>query len=249
MSNFQLYSAYYDLLYKDKDYKAESDYIIQTMQQWAPSASQIIELGCGSGAHAQYVCEAGYHLTGIEKSETMLALAKAKNIQNFTPVLGDISGFALPQKFDVAVSLFHVLSYLTENDSLINCFKAVQEHLNPGGVFMFDLWYTPAVYTQKPETRIKRLENEAVEIIRIAESKMITEGNLVQVDFEVLIKDKPSGRTQTTQETHLMRHFSIPEIKMIAAYTGFEVVVTEAFVTKEKPSTDTWGVFFVLKKK
>ena len=114
---------------------------------------------------------------------------------------------------------------------------------------MFDLWYTPAVYTQKPETRIKRLENEAVEIIRIAESKMVTEDNLVQVDFEVLIKDKQTGSTETIQEEHLMRHFSIPEIKMVAAFTGFEMVAAEAFLSKETPSTDTWGVFFVLKKK
>lgn len=248
MSNFQHYSKYYDLLYKDKKYKEESQYVIEKMKQFAPKASQIVELGSGSGSHAHYFCEAGFEVTGIERSPEMIAEAKAKNIVGFKPTVGDISSFELPQQFDVALSLFHVISYLTENNSLIECFKKVHAHLKSDGIFMFDIWYSPAVYHQKPETRIKRLEDEAIAIVRLAESKMEWNNNVVAVNFEVLIKDKATQVTQTIQEEHLMRHFSIPEIKMLAVFTGFEVVLTEEFLTGNSPSEDTWGVFFILKK-
>lgn len=248
MTNFQQYSKYYDLLYKDKDYKTESHYVIQKIKEFAPQSKQILELGCGSGSHAHYFCDAGFEVTGIERSTAMVALAKSKKIKEFNPTIGDISSFKLPQQFEVAISIFHVISYLTENKSLINCFKTTYNHLNTNGIFMFDVWYSPAVYHQKPETRIKRLENDKIEIVRLAESTMASDKNVVAVNFEVLVKDKVTSATETIREEHLMRHFSIPEIKLLAEFTGFEVLLAEEFLTEKKPSEETWGVYFILKK-
>lgn len=248
MANFEQYGQYYDLLYKDKNYKEESDYVINKIEQQAPKANQILELGSGSGSHDQFFCEAGYEVTGIERSPEMVDLAKSKKIKGFHPIIGDISSFALSQQFDVVLSLFHVISYLTENKAVIDCFKTVNKHMKPDGVFMFDVWYSPAVYHQKPETRFRRLENDTIEIIRLAESKMKTNENVVAVNYEVIIKDKATQTSKTITEEHLMRHFSIPEIKILAAFTGFEVVLAEEFLTENSPSEDTWGVFFILKK-
>lgn len=248
MANFEQYSNYYDLLYKDKNYKEESDYVIKKIKKWTPNTTQILELGSGSGSHAHCFCEVGFEVTGIERSPEMVDLAKAKNIVGFNPVLGDISSFELSQQFDVVLSLFHVISYLTENKSLIDCFGRVHQYLKPDGIFMFDIWYSPAVYRQKPETRIKRLEDDTIEIIRLAESKMESDKNVVAVNFEVIIKDKTTQTSETITEEHLMRHFSIPEIKMLAGFTGFEVVLAEEFLTENSPSEDTWGVYFILKK-
>lgn len=248
MTNFQQYSKYYDLLYKDKNYKEECDYVISKIKQFDPKAIQILELGSGSGSHAHYFCKAGFEVTGVERSPEMVALAKSKNIKGFNPTIGDISSFEISQQFDIALSLFHVISYLTENESLINCFKRVHQQLKSDGVFMFDIWYSPAVYHQKPETRIKRLENDTIEIIRLAESKTESAKNLVAVNFDVIIKDKKTQISETITEEHLMRHFSIPEIKILAAFTGFEVVLTEEFLTENTASEETWGVFFILKK-
>jgi SAM-dependent methyltransferase len=248
MATFQQYSKYYDLLYKDKNYKEESQYVIKKIKQFAPDCVQILELGSGSGSHAYYFCEAGYEVTGIERSPEMVAIAKAKRIIGFNPIIGDISSFELQQQFDVTLSLFHVISYLTENKSLIDCFKTTHKQLNSNGIFMFDIWYSPAVYHQKPETRVKRLEDDAIEIVRLAEAKIESETNVVEVNFEVIIKDKVTQTSKTITEEHRMRHFSIPEIKILAAFTGFEVVLAEEFLTENTPSEGTWAVFFILKK-
>lgn len=45
-----------------------------------------------------------------------------------------------------------------------------------------------------------------------------------------------------------MRHFSEPEIELLGYATHFEILRTEAFLTKKNPSTDTWGVCCILKK-
>src|SRR6185436_15830199 len=38
----------------------------------------VVDLGCGSGVLAEAVVKAGYHVVGIDQSEAMLALARAR---------------------------------------------------------------------------------------------------------------------------------------------------------------------------
>ncbi len=250
MSTFNVYSRYYDLLYKDKNYKAESEYVLQSLQRFSSRPlKNLLELGCGSGSHALHFCKNGCQVTGIERSQEMVNAALAKKIKSFKPLVGDITDFELSRKFDAAVSLFHVVSYLTQNKDLISCFYATQKHLKKGGLFLFDIWYSPAVYYFKPETRIKRMEDDAISVTRIAESVVHSSTNTVDVHFEVMVTEKKSGLVQTITEKHPMRHFSLPEIEMLANYSGFELLCAEEFLTRNQACDQTWGVCVVLQKK
>lgn len=243
------YSRYYDLLYKDKDYKAESDYVINLIHAQNPFAKSILELGSGTGNHAAFLCKEGFSVTGLERSADMVALAEEKAIKGFTSVVADITAFDIPQEFDAAISLFHVVSYLTHNDKLLSCFRIVNKHLKQNGVFIFDVWYTPAVYFQKPETRIKRLEDERLKVTRIAEPEIHYNENVVDVNYEIILENKSAQTTEVFKEKHPMRHFSIPEIELMATFTGFKVIKAEEFLSAKRPGKDTWGICFVIQKK
>lgn len=248
-TNFNAYSKYYDLLYQDKNYQAESEYIHKLISQYNPETSTILELGSGSGAHAHYLCQRGYEVVGLERSAEMVEEARRKNLGGFTSFQADITDFALDQSFHTAISLFHVVSYLTDNSALIKTFELTAQHLTTNGIFIFDVWYTPAVLTLRPETRIKRMSGKDIQITRIAESRMDVNRNIVDVNYEVLVQILTTGRVESIYETHPMRHFSIPEIDLLARQTGFELVQAEEFQSGQVPSTDTWGVCFVLKKR
>lgn len=77
---------------------------------------------------------------------------------------------------------------------------------------------------------------------------MRTNENIVDVMYTVVVKDKISGNWEEFTEVHSMRHFSIPEISLLAKHTGFEVIKAEEFLTGEEPSVNTWGVNFILRK-
>lgn len=248
MPNFQNYSKYYDLLYKDKNYKAESDYIIKTIQKFSPKTKTILELGCGSGSHAEFLCQYGYQVTGIERSKEMVDEAIKKSINNFSAITGNIVTTVLTEKFDTVISLFHVISYLTSNEDLLQCFKNTHNNLKDNGIFIFDVWYSPAVYHQKPETRVKRLENDTIEVTRIAESDVLFNQNVVNVNYQILIKDKDNNKMESIKEVHPMRHFSTPEIQLLAKLSNFELIHSEEFLSQNTPSENTWGVCFILKK-
>lgn len=255
MRNFDLYSAYYDLFNSDKDYSKEINYIEGVIKGNLNDKSlNILELGSGSGGHATFLSklEIVNTIFGIEKSSRMVEIANNKAISKFESIVGDISSLENSLKedeFDVALSLFHVISYLNKNEELISCFNGVNRSLKKGGLFIFDVWYTPAVYSQKPETRIRRKENNEIFATRIAESTIHSDINVVDVNFEIIIKEKKSSFSQIFNETHKMRHFSTPEIMLIAQTTGFDFVDAHEFLTQREPSESTWGVTYILRKK
>ena len=244
-SNFNLYGNCYDLLNADKDYFAEAKYISECIKKEFPKAQSILEFGSGTGVCGLFLKEMGYDIFGVELSPQMVN--KALN-NGFSCKQGDITNFEITRKFDAVIALFHVISYLNDNLSLEKAFLNAAMHLNPKGLFIFDVWYSPAVRFQKPENRIKKVENNETRIIRIAEPKEHINDNIVDVVYTVLVKDKVTDKWEEFTETHSMRHFSIPEISFIARNTGFEVIKAEEFLTKRIPSINTWGVNFILRK-
>jgi SAM-dependent methyltransferase len=249
--SFNLYSKYYDLLYSDKDYSEESDYIMNILIDNSTFKNQkILELGGGSGNHALYLSKYFDEIFGVELSSSMVEIAKGRNIPNYRVKQGDICTNHYPQeKFDCAISLFHVISYLNTNEQIINCFNAVNEQLKTGGVFVFDVWYTPAVYHLKPETRVKKMEDNDVIVTRIAQPTMDYINCIVNVNYSIFIEEKKNNTFTKIEEFHKMRHFTSQEIKLFAEICGFELITSEEFLTKRETSNETWGVLYVLKKK
>ena len=246
-SNFSLYSKYYDLLYADKDYPAEAGYVTGLLKQHASSAKTILEFGSGTGRHGRELMNNGnYEVYGLERSETMVAEAKRNG---FPCEVADITSFELNRKFDAVVSLFHVISYITGNEDLIRCFENAHRHLNGGGVFIFDAWYSPAVFYQKAVPRVKKMEDKEVLVTRIAEPVEHVNENVIDVRYTVYGKDKNTGEVSELFESHPMRHFSLPEVGLLARHCGFRVLKAEEFLTGKNPGTDTWGVCFILMKK
>ena len=190
-SNFNLYSKYYDLIYQNKDYNAEVDYISACIKEYAPNAKSILEFGSGTGGHGLILQSKGYNIYGIERSEKMVEVAIT---QGFHCIQGDITNFKIEQKFDVVISLFHVISYINDNKSLFDVFRNASIHLNTNGLFIFDVWYSPAVYHQKPEVRIKKVENEEISVIRIAEPEIHSKMNVVDVNYTIIVNDKKTNK-------------------------------------------------------
>jgi SAM-dependent methyltransferase len=244
---FNLYSQYYDLIYSSKDYFAEAKLIFDKL---GLHSLKLLELGCGSGGHASVFSEFGCSITGIDFSESMVELANKKTIPNFIAKQANIENFEFDDQFEAAISMFHVMSYLTENESVLNCLKCVHRHLNQGGVFIFDFWFAPAVYHQGFEHRIKIFENNEIKVTRESSTVLDLNKNVGNVSFNILVESKEGqDHKQRIVEQHPMRFFSIPEIQNFASQTGFAVVEFFDLHSNKKPSLNTWAITVKLIKK
>ncbi|MDP3028836.1 MAG: class I SAM-dependent methyltransferase [Deltaproteobacteria bacterium] len=74
---FSNYARYYDLLYRDKDYAAEAEYVAGLIRKFHPSAESILELGSGTGKHALLLARKGFEVHGVELSEEMINIARS----------------------------------------------------------------------------------------------------------------------------------------------------------------------------
>jgi SAM-dependent methyltransferase len=242
------YSHYYDLLYSDKDYQGEVKYIHQLLNANGIQGknSKILEFGSGTGIHGEMLGNLGYKVVGVEKSAEMVR--RARTSQNFKCLEGDITTVILNDKFDCILSLFHVVSYITTDSGLTALFNNAANHLSKDGLFIFDTWYSPSVNFIQPAIKIKRVANEYMEILRIAEPTIHSEKNIVDVKYTIFSKKIGSQCWTSTTETHTMRHFSEPEIRYFASTNGFTLIHAEEFITSKPINRNTWGACFVIKK-
>jgi len=253
---FQRYSAYYDLLYKTKDYTAEAEYIGRTLQSVSPASRTLLEFGSGTGKHGRLLAALGFQVVGVERSATMVAASAASTSEDsatssgsFECRQGDIRTVEIDQTFDAVCSLFHVVSYLTRNEDVLQTFANAARHLRSGGVFLFDVWHGPAVLSERPAVRVKRVENETVELTRIAEPELNTDANVVTVRYTMLAVTKADERLTRFGEVHHMRYFFPVEVESFAAQTGFVVERSEEFLSGAPRSEKTWGVAYLLRKR
>jgi len=244
--NFELYSQYYDLIYQDKDTSLEVEYLESTLSNAECSGRKLLEIGCGSGRHGELLQERGWQWRGIERSKEMANLARKKGL---VVDVGEAEALELDiQRVDAVLALFHVVSYLTTNQQLRRFFRGVNKYLIKDGLFLFDIWYSPAVFFQRPEKRSKQVENGSLYVHREATPEVITEKNMVNVHYDLTITDKKNELSNRLQEMHPMRHFSLPELELWAEIAGFQQIMAEEWVTRKVPSEATWGVSILWRK-
>lgn len=253
---FQRYSAYYDLLYRDKDYTAEVAYLTHVLRSVSPEAKNLLEFGSGTGRHGRLLAGQGFEVFGVERSEKMTVAAKQSSGEtefafdgNFDCMQGDIRVVNLGRTFDAVLALFHVVSYQTGNDDLLRTFGSAARHLRSGGIFLFDVWHGPAVLHERPSVRVKRVEDENTRLIRIAEPELDTNAGVVTVRYTMLAESKADGKLARYGEEHHMRYLFPSEIDLLAGQTGFEVQRSEEFRTGKPPGESTWGVAYLLRKR
>jgi SAM-dependent methyltransferase len=247
---FDKYAAYYNLLYQDKDYKSEVDYVESLLLKHSDfQAKSILDVGCGTGKHANLFAEKSYQVTGIDLSSKMIKEAKKLENENLNFKVADATNFQLYKKFDAIVSLFHVASYQTDNEKLFSFFKQIFSHLESNGVFIFDFWYGAAVLLDKPVVRVKRFENKNLRITRIAEPSIDFKKNTVDVNYEIIIEDIESCTTHKIYEKHVMRYLFIPELEFLLKKVGFEVLSIREWLNHEDSiHSSSWNGVCIVRK-
>ncbi|MBK8996156.1 MAG: class I SAM-dependent methyltransferase [Myxococcales bacterium] len=254
MSVFGQYSEWYDLFYSDKDYAAEAAYVDELLRAHGARGGTLLEIGCGTGSHAIPLSGKGWRITGIDQSAGMLARAKERFDQSGDPALAgielhqaDARSFDLGRRFDVAVSLFHVMSYQAEPGVLESALATARRHLGPGGLFLFDFWFGPAVMAQRPEARERTVGNERFQVVRKARPVLHEQDHIVDVNYHFDVVDSMLGERHELDELHRMRYVFPEELAGLAAGAGFESLALSEWMTHRPPTDQTWNACAVFR--
>src|SRR5262245_34098338 len=219
------YAGAYDELYRDKNYVEESELIDRLLRIYGDGPiHSILDLGCGTGNHVFPLVERGHTIVGVDRSSEMLKTAREKALKHVnggaTFCHGDIRTFDVESSFDVSLMMFAVLSYQVENCDVLAALRTARKHTRVGGLLLFDVWYGPAVLSQKPSDRIKTIPTATGQILRVASGQLNTQQHLCKVTYQ-LWKFEGNRLAAQTEETHLMRYFFPLELSLFLECSGF----------------------------
>lgn len=253
---FNVYAAFYDLLYKDKDYKGEAAYIDSLLQEFVRKDRgnvKLLDLACGTGKHLMQLSRLGYSkLNGSDISASMIDVARSAVSKNGMDIEFFNHSFQeanqINRKYDVVISMFSAVNYLTNYEDQRSTLQNVHGLLEHGGMFIFDYWNGNAVTTQFSPLKVLRKKNGNTEIMRISETSIdqITQDAIVKFTCLYFEDDK---KVSEFQETHHLHYYYFPEIKNLLAANGFELVHISPFMKMHAPiSAAEWNISIVAKK-
>ncbi len=256
---FDRYADVYDFLYADKNYKGEVDFVVDIIGRHAEAAvATVLDVGCGTGRHLIDFARAGLKATGFDVSRHMIGHARRRisraareesSIRDNLPVarVADVRSFLDGKEYDCVVSMFAVMGYLTTNEDLLAALQNIRRHMKERGLFVFDVWFGPAVLTQKPETRVRDFYAEGLRTIRLARPEPDYLRNLVIVHYTIL-QLKGQQIVAETHEAHAVRFFFVPELQFLLQNTGFTTVKICPFMEMDRePNVTDWNITVVAK--
>jgi len=246
MSVFRDYAKYYDIIYADKEYEKECDFLEDIFSRFSKSRPKsILDIGCGTGGHAIPLGTRGYRVTGIDASDEMISRAKDKATKlgvNVNFQVSDIKEIWLEQKFDACIGMFSVMDYLVSYADIKNALDNIRVHLNQGSVFIFDFWNGIAVLTTKPSVKVKIVEREGKRIIRMANPTLDAIRHLCEIEYHIIVTEKDTI-TDELVERHVIRFFFPQEISYYLEENGFALLKMCPFLDVDREMDErTWHV-------
>ena len=127
----------YDKIYAWKNYSAECDKLRGLLaREGIREGSRVLEAACGTGNYLT-VLTSRYRVSGFDKSEAMLAIARRK-LPLADLFAADMKTFEVAEPFDAVLCLFSSIGYLKTDDEIADAARAFARAVRPGGVIVVE---------------------------------------------------------------------------------------------------------------
>lgn len=214
---------YYDL-FKGSDFKRD----IHKLHPLLRGCKTVLDVGCGTGKHAQILKKLGYAVEGIDYSPEMIRYAK-KGVKGIKFHIGDAATFKLKKKFDCIIALDSVLSFLREN-KFDQAIRNITRHLKKSGKVIFDIAFTDKLVGKPFESGIQQTVKKGdVQLTRLGKMKRV--GNFLKTDIELTGTDK--GENIHITETHNHTILKTKHIMQLLRKLGYKVEIAGNYSTKK----------------
>lgn len=250
MEAYTGFAQVYDKFMDNINYEEWCSYLIQLLIEYGVdskkySGSIILDLGCGTGNVTGILSKAGYDMIGVDNSQEMLNIAMEKrgSDESILYLLQDMREFELYGTVAAVVCICDSINYITEYDDLIEVFKLVNNYLDPGGVFIFDL---------KMKYNFLSINDAVIAEDRedcsfIWDNYFDEDENINEYQLSLFVKGD-DGRYDKFTEWHYQRAYSLEEIKQALKEAGLKFVTAYKAFTKEDASENDDRVYVVARE-
>ncbi|MCI9048506.1 MAG: class I SAM-dependent methyltransferase [Hungatella sp.] len=210
-------------------YEKWADYVHGLLEEYGIKDGLVLELGCGTGSLTELLAVMGYDMIGVDSSGDMLGTAMEKRERSGLDILyllQDMREFELYGTVRAVVSVCDSMNYITEYEDLTQVFRLVNNYLDPGGMFIFDL---NTEYKYRQVLGSQTIAESREDCGFIWENEYDEETKLNEYDLTLFVREE-GELFRRYEETHVQRAYSVEEIKAALLEAGMEfVAVYDAF--------------------
>ncbi|MBI2843192.1 MAG: class I SAM-dependent methyltransferase [Armatimonadetes bacterium] len=238
-------AEHYDALMACVPYRRWVDYLESILSRLNYHPRTVLDLACGTGTVVEILYERGYDVTGVDVSPGMVEVARRKSEASDEAInyhVQDAAELSLGRKFDLVISLFDSLNYITDEFRLAQAIAKVGEHLVQGGYFIFDVNTEYALaHGFFNQSNLGSWPKYVWTSTYDRETRICT----IQMAFEVL----DHGVRRQFTEVHKQRAYSLEQIDTMIEDTGLETVQRYHAYKFKQPGRRSDRVFFVARKR
>lgn len=247
MEAYGEFAKVYDMFQDNVEYEKWAAFIRKYLQNEGITEGLVLELGCGTGTMTELLAEAGYDMIGIDNSEEMLAEAmekKAESGHDILYLLQDMEEFELYGTVRAVISVCDSLNYITQAEDLEYVFALVNNYLDPGGLFIFDM-NTPYKYQEMIGNRTIAEDREDGSFIWENSYDPETGINLYEL---ALFLPREDGLYEKTVEEHYQRAYPEEQIREMLARAGLTLVAVFDAYSEEPAKKDSGRLTFIARE-
>lgn len=242
-SQFKQIAEHYDDLMAGVPYRLWVKYLEGLLHRFDYHPKTILDVACGTGNVSELLAEAGYDVVGIDIAADMIEVAKSKGsrVEYHTQDVAelDLGG----RKFDLAISLFDSLNYITDLSRLAEGIRRVGEHVVDGGLFIFDV-NTEYALAHHFFDQANIASDRYPKYIWNSEYDHSTRICRVNMTFEVL----ENGQKRQFKEVHVQRGHNAVELEMMLTDAGFELLDSFHAYKFRRPTRRSDRIFYIARK-
>lgn len=241
------FADFYDRLTHDIHYTRWADYLQSAFRKFERDPKLVLELGCGTGSLAVDLSKRGYDMIAIDNSTSMLNKAYEKAIKAEADILflnQDMRNFELYGTVDAVICLLDSINYITSVNDIKKIFGLVNNYLNPGGLFIFDVNSPYKLSTVLGNQTFYELDED---ISWVWENTYNSKSKTTTFDLTFFVKNQ-DGLYERFDETHKERAFSSEEIKEALNFSGLTLLGEYGDLSFNAPATDEERIFYIAHK-
>lgn len=248
MEAYQNFARVYDMFMDNIDYDSWSKYLLNILQEHEITDGLLLELGCGTGSITERMAAAGYDMIGVDLSEDMLQIAQEKKMESGYDILyllQDMCEFELYGTVRAVLCVCDSLNYLLEEEEVLETFRLVNNYLDPGGVFIFDINTIYKYETVMGETTIAENREDGS---FIWDNYYDSEEMINEYELALFIPEGEDGLYRKYEEVHYQRAYSLEHIKMMIEEAGMIFEGAYDAFTKNPPTETSERICIVARE-